>query len=209
MNAKKHWGKILIVVALGVVFLVGAPGAQAAMVKNWTETIYTVSSEKLDFDWDQNSQYDLSFAEPSVKMIPLVIPTANVVGSLYQFLIPNFYDPLYKKTVDITMSGGNGGAQGLELARVLDVLGSDSLYGDEAPALPAPGEFVDGTISSTEVTEMWHIFPNPDYETVTIWAPAGFELGSVKIATQSVPLPPSVLLLGSTLLGLVFLRRRS
>ena len=207
MNAKKHRMNVLTLVALGIVFLIGAPGAQAAMV-NWTETVYTVSSGELTFDWDKNSQYDLSFSGPSVQDTPIFIPPFNLFGTLYEFVIPNFYDPLPKKTVEITINGANSGAGGMELPRVLDVFGADSSFTEPGPALPAPGEFVHGTITSQTITELWHIFPNPDFETVTIWAPVEFELEGIKIVTQSVPISGAAWLLGSGLFGLIFLRRK-
>jgi hypothetical protein len=74
--------------------------------------------------------------------------------------------------------------------------------------VPVEGVFVDGTISSEVVTERWNIFPNPDFEHVKVWAPSEFELQTIKIETQSVPIPSAVLLFGSGLLALLGLRRR-
>ena len=200
---KKSKVKWLAMAIVGTLFLITVTGVQAAQVSNWTDTVYTASSGDLVFDWDKSSQYDLSFAAPSVKSDKIAS-----LGVYYEFLIPNFYDPLPMKTVEITINGNNGGAGGAGLARVIDVFGSDSEYGVPSPALPAPGQFVSGTSAPTEISELWHIFPNPDYETVTIWAPDAFELDSVQIATQSVPLPPALLMLGPALFGLVLFRRK-
>jgi hypothetical protein len=208
MKPKKNGIKLLVIAIVGTLFLIGVTGAQAAMM-NWTETMYTASSGELTFTSDPNSQYELAPFEADVKADQIFIPPDNIVGTLYEFVIPNFYDPLPKKTVNVTISGGNGGASGLELARVIDVIGADTPFGNAGPAVPVRGAFVDGTINPEVVTELWEIFPNPDFEYVKIWAPVQFELESIKIATQSVPLPPAVLLLGSALFGMVFLRRKT
>ena len=207
MRANTTWVRLIALAIVGAFFLVGVTGAEAAMA-NWTETLYTVSSGELTFGWDINSQYDLSPFEASVKIDAIFTPPAELSGILYEFLIPNFYDPLPKKTVDITMVGANSGASGLKLAYVLDVFGVDSPFGVPGPAVPVMGHFVAGTASPTLVTEQWEIFPNPDFEYIKIWAPTEYELQSIAIETQSVPLPPSILMLGSTIFGLGLLRRK-
>jgi len=207
MKANKSWIKLTIAI-VGALFLICISSAQAAMTTNWTETIFTAESQELAFDWDKNSKYDLSFPKPSLKEDHIFQNPDNIVGTIYEFLIPNFYDPLPKKTVEITISGKNGGAAGFELAMVLDVFGVDSPYGVPGPAVPVEGVFVSGTILPTLVTQLWEIFPNPDFEYVKIWVPVEFELESIQIETVSVPLPAAALLLGSGLFGLVIVRRR-
>ena len=208
MKATKQKGRMFAVLAVGVVLLMAATGAEAAMM-NWTETVYTASSDSWTFDYDMNSQYDLTPTEVTVKKDPIFIaPAVTLVGTIYQFTIPNFYDPLPKKTLQITLSGTNSNASGFGLATVLDVLGSDAPFGEIGPSLPAQGQFISGTTSPTLITQLWHILPNPDWESVKIWSPSEFGLDKIKIVTQSVPLPASILLLGSALVGLIFLRRK-
>ena len=209
MNTKKNRVTLFTVAIVSVLLLIGVTGAQAASsMMNWTQTNYDAASGDLVFDFDPNSTYDLSDFEASVQADQLYIPQDNLVGTLYEFVIPNFYDPLPKKTVAITIKGANGGAAGAELAMVLDVFGADSEYGVPSPAVWVEGNLVDGTKEPTEVNELWEMFPNPDLDYVKIWAPIQFELESIQIVTQSVPLPPAALLLGSALFGLVFLRRK-
>jgi hypothetical protein len=208
MNALKQGARVLALLGLAIMIMIGATGTEAAMT-NWTETLYTASSGGLDFTWDENSQYDLSYSKPTLKESPISInPDAGLVGTIYQFTIPNFYDPLPRKTVHITINGTNEEASGFELATVLDVFGSDAPYGEIGPSLPVQGHFVSGTTSPTTITQLWQILPNPDWESVKVWAPAAFELEAIQISTQSVPLPASILLLGSALAGLVVLRRK-
>ena len=207
---KKH-STPLAIAFIAVMFLVGATGAQAAMM-NWTITTWN-AQDGVDFTWDMDSKWDITGKEVDFDSSDLIIGSSGsdgvrVVGTIYRFAIPNFYDPLPKKTLDITLTGGNDKASGFDLARVIDVYGADSDYDDGGPALRAPGYLVDGTFTSTLVTERWHIFPNPDFEIVSIFAPAAFDLKMIEIVTESVPLPASVLLLGPAIFGLVLLRRR-
>ena len=55
------------------------------------------------------------------------------------------------------------------------------------------------------------MFPNPDFEIVKLYVPVDFELQTINIATQStvIPIPASIWLLGSGLLGLVAVARRN
>jgi hypothetical protein len=183
----KKWVKMLTMIIVGAVFLIGVTSAHAIMT-NGTEIMYDALSGELTFEADPNSQYDLSPFNASVKADEIFIDV-GLYGTLYEFLIPNFYDPLPKKTVDITMVGANSDASGLDLARVLNVFGTDSPFGVDGPAVPVMGYFVAGTTSPMLVAEHWEIFPNPDFEYVKIWVPDAFNLVSIKIVTQSVPGP--------------------
>lgn len=193
----------------GVAFLVASlpftlGTAEASIVTNGTTTIFNVGTGQIDFDWDQGSQYDIIGTN--------VILESDDTGSgiVYEFVIPNFYDPLPKKTIWVTMEGLNSGATLAEQqARVLDIIGADSDFISGGPSLPVVASLVTKTSSSTSVVEHWEMFPNPDFEIVKIYAPHEFELESIRIETQSlVPVPAAVWLFGSGLLGLIGIARR-
>jgi hypothetical protein len=184
--------------------------SQAAIVPgdtNATWTTYDAVSGTIDFSWDTNSQYDIVDSEVILKTDDIVLGD-TVAGTLYEFVIPNFFDPLPKKNIEVEMRGANAGASGLELARVLDIVGADSDFFNRGPAVPVDADFVSGTLISTLVTELWEMFPNPDFEIVKIFSPAAFELESVMIHTQSVPIPAAVWLFFSGLLAMVGIARR-
>ena len=126
---------------------------------------------------------------------------------MYQFVIPNFFDPLPIKTIQVEMWGANSGAE--QQAWVLDIIGADSDFDNPGPSLPVLGVYVGGETSPTHVVEYWEMFPNPDFEIVKIFAPTDFALETITIHTQSfVPVPATVWLFGSGLLGLVGIARR-
>jgi len=185
--------------------------AQAAPVttSNGTITTYDANTGNLTFDWDLNSIYDITGTDVTLYDNAIGIP-GRLVGTLYEFVIPNFYDPLPMKKIEISMHGANGGASGFELPGVLDIIGADSDFTNGGPALPVLGSFVSNTISPTLVTEYWTMFPNPDFEIVKLFVPVEFELQTITIATQStvVPVPAAVWLFGSGILGLAATARR-
>ena len=207
-KSKNSVMKFLMGIGLGILFLLSVGNAQAGLI-NWTETTYDAMSGDLVFTWDENSIYGPPITtEVDLKKNDIQLPTGTPVGTLYEFVIPNFFDPLPMKIIEVTMVGSNGGAAGLELATVLDIIGADSPYDVPGPAYPVDGVFVSGTLTSELVTELWHMFPNPDFEIVKIYAPVQFELASITIETQSVPLPQTILLLGSGLVALLGIARR-
>jgi hypothetical protein len=170
---------------------------------NVTQTLFDANSGQIDFSWDENSQYAITGTDVLLKSADLD------GGTLYEFVIPNFYDPLPKKTVRVSMEGANAGATDDETARVLDIIGADSDFNNGGPALPVDAEYDFGSISPTVVKEMWVMYPNPDFEIVKIFSPHAFELQSIYIETQStVPVPAAVWLFGSGLLGLIAMARR-
>ena len=182
----KNWVKILTMAIVGAVFLIGVTSAQAIMT-NGTETTYTASDKKITFVADLNSKYRLSPFDANVKVDEIFITPDTLVGTIYEFVIPNFYDPLPKKTVEITISGTNDSASGYDMAKVLDVFGADTPFSKSGPAEQVEGFFVSSRETSELVTELWEIFPNPDFEYVKIWVPLNFGLRGIKIVTQSVP----------------------
>ena len=177
---------------------------------NWTYTSFNVETGNVTFDWDQNSQYEITGTSVTLNIDDIFTSGPRVAGTLYEFVIPNFYDPLPMKKINISMQGANGGASGFALPGVLDIIGADSDYINGGPALPVFGSFVSGTISPTLVTEYWEMFPNPDFEIVKLYVPVEFELQNISIYTEStvVPVPAAVWLFGSGLLGLVGMARR-
>ena len=198
---------LLLVALLGY----GSVSVHAATVTpNWTSTSFNVQTGELGFDWDQNSQYDITGTSVTLNIDDIFVSGPRVAGTLYEFVIPNFYDPLPMKKINITMQGANEGASGFSLPGVLDIIGADSDYYNGGPALPVFGSFVSGTISPTMVTEYWEMFPNPDFEIVKLYVPVEFELQNISIYTEStvVPVPAAAWLFGSGLLGLVAMARR-
>jgi hypothetical protein len=191
-------------------FTFGVVEAATITSENSTLTTYDANTGDLKFEWDQNSPYDITGNEVTLNIDSIVTSGPSVIGTLYEFVIPNFYDPLPMKKIEITMEGANGGASGFDLPGVLDIIGADSDYINGGPALPVYGSFVSGAISPTLVTEYWEMFPNPDFEIVKLYVPIEFELQSITIATQStlVPIPASVWLFGTGILGLVGVTRR-
>jgi hypothetical protein len=202
----RRFHALLAVALLG---LAGSATAATVTVENGTLTEYNVLTNDLSFDYDLNSVWDLSPTVPGVSDFSIITPSGPL-ATIYEFILPNFYDPLPMKTIEVTMLGNNSGASGLDLPTVLSVIGADSDYYTGGPAVLFPGEFVDGTTSSTKVTENWVLYPNPDSEVIKIFAPIGFELETIIIETQStvVPVPAAAWLFASGLLGLVGVARK-
>jgi len=190
-------------------YIPGSVVADTIMASNSTLTSFDVATGNITFDWDLSSIYDVTGTDVTLYDNDIAIPGAGVVGTVYEFVIPNFYDPLPLKKIEISMQGSNHSANGFELPSVLDIIGADSDFINGGPALPVLGSFVSNTISSLLVTEYWEMFPNPDFEIVKLYVPVEFELQSISIATQStvVPVPAAIWLFGSGLLGLAGVAR--
>jgi hypothetical protein len=201
------WTPILS--ALAVLLL--ASGAQAVSVlpENGTVTEFEVASQTLSFEYDPFSIYEIVYEEAEVfqheSSFPGCLP---VEGTFYAFLIPNFHDPLPKKTIDVTMVGSNPSAA--ELPHVLLIVGLDFPY--DSPGLDWPdlvwGHQVSGDAAPGLVTEAWEMFPNPDGELVKIFVPSDFELTHIRIETQSIPEPTTAALMAAGLFGLALAGRR-
>lgn len=178
-----------------------------------TLTTYHIATNELTFEWDQDSPYDIIIqpgqTQPSVSVIIHEIPnpTGGFVGAIYEMVVPNFYDPLPVKFIDIQFTGGNPQAGALDLPFVLDIIGADSQYGTAAPSVPVIGDLLNRIPTPTLVTESWIMFPNPDFEVIKFYAPVGFDLLSVRIQTQSIPEPASLMVLAPGAMRLIRRRR--
>ncbi len=191
-------------------FFHGTAIASTINTANSTLTTYDVSSGNVSFEWDLNSQYDITGTSVTLYTNDIMTSGLRIIGTLYEFVIPNFYDPLPLKRISVTMEGSNPNASSFDIPRVLDIIGADSDYDNGGPALPVLGTFVSATMTPTFANENWEMRPNPDFETVKIYAPIGFELHTIMIDTQSmaIPIPASIWLFGSGLLGLVAISRK-
>ena len=192
-----------ILSALAVLLIAAGAQAISSLPMNGTVTNFDVNGSQLVFEWDRSSNFDID--ESQLELLQNAIPGAGIV---YEFVIPNFYDPLPKKTIDITMKGSNPSASGAELPSVLDIIGSDSPYGSPGSSVPVFASLVSRDPQSELVTEAWEMFPNPDWEVVKIFVPSAFELESIQIATQSIPEPGTAVLLVAGLFGLGVAGRR-
>jgi hypothetical protein len=190
-----------IFAALAVLLI--AAGTAHALSTNGTLTTFDVASQQLVFEWDANSAFQIVDTEVTLFQNEITLPGGGlVVGTLYEFVIPNFYDPLPKKTIDITLVGENAGTSEAERPSVLDIIGSDSPFESPGPSVPVPASLVARTSAPLLVTEAWEMFPNPDWEVVKIFAPLAFELQSITIETQSIPEPGTAAMLLVGLFGL-------
>jgi hypothetical protein len=192
------------ILATALTFTQGVAQANSVPeMANVTQTLFDANSGQIDFSWDENSEYAITGTEVLLKSDDIS------GGTLYEFVIPNFYDPLPKKTIRVSMEGANSGATEPERARVLDIIGADSDFNTGGPALPVDAQFDDGSGTSSVVKELWVMHPNPDFEIVKIFSPYEFELQSIYIETQStIPVPAAVWLFGSGLIGMIAIARR-
>jgi len=136
-------GLLLLVLAISV-----APQARASSMPqslvNWTETWIEIDAGGFvisGFEYDDTSVFDLVDFDPVVQTDFVSFGLSGsefLVGAIVEVTIPNFFDPLPRKLVDIVFEGANGNAAGLELPRVLDIIGAD------APFSPPPGPAVNG-----------------------------------------------------------------
>ncbi len=208
---KKNLMSTLSACAILVASVSFTQGATASSVQlpNSTVTTFDAASGQTAFSWDEHSNFEITGKTVTVKTNN-ILAGVTPIGTLYEFVIPNFYDPLPVKTITVEMTGGNPGASSADVARVLDIIGADSAFGKPAPALPVDGVFVNGQSTPTTSVESWEMFPNPDFEIVKIFAPVEFELQNINIMTQSttVPIPAAAWLFGSGLLGLIGVARR-
>lgn len=170
---------------------------------NSTRTVFDANSGQISFSWNKNSPFEITGTDVHLESDEIG------GGMLYEFVIPNFYDPLPQKIIHVVMEGANAGTGPDELPRVLDIIGADSDFIKGGPAVPVVGVFDSGRPSPTLVEENWLMFPNPDFEIVKIFAPFEFELQSISIETVStVPVPAAVWLFGSGLVGLIGIAKR-
>lgn len=215
---------LVLAFALSLLLPVSARAIPVDDLENWTRTVWTSSGGLQSFEFDPDSNWEIVDFDPDTPQIedPRVLtediltgsPTDPVdVGTLISITIPNFFDPLPRKTVQIEITGGNPEPGGLERAFVIDIVGGDADFDQGGPSRP-----VFGVLESTQgtpgdgfvVREVWGMTPNPDHETVTIFAPRDFDLQTIEIVTESigeVPAPPAAALVGLALAGVLARRR--
>jgi hypothetical protein len=213
--------KFLICMGLAFLLLFGVGSAQASLM-NWTETDFKPGGDA-DFAYDPTSNWEIVGEEVEVLATELPGPVpGEPYGTIYQFLIPNFYDPLPLKTIHVILYGGQGVTQPYQEARVLDIVGADSDYdkggpadfyvGDRIKVLGQSYEYIPPTggqaVEGWMIEEWWEIRPNVDREIVKIYVPEPFDLQGIQIVTQSIPIPQTILLLGSGLAVLLGVARR-
>ena len=205
------------ILSAALLFVAGPSGANAlpANAVNWTETWIEFDGQEFiisGFAFDDDSPYDLVPFDPTVQadFVSFTLSTSTfLVGAIVEVTIPNFFDPLPTKLVDVVFIGANGGAAGLELPRVLDIIGADApFFPPPGPALPVYGEFLSATCAPERCDEHWVMHPNPDFETVKVFIPTAFEFVSMHIVTQSVPEPGALALVAVGLVGLLAAGRR-
>ena len=110
--------------ALFVALLLVTGPASANTVVNWTETWIEFDGEEWQvtgFMWDQDSEFDIvdldPVGTPGVIDDPIILAATIVdfqefaIGTVLEVVVPNFFDPLPKKIVELLFIGQNGGAQ--------------------------------------------------------------------------------------------------
>ena len=129
------------VLAALAVLLVAAGATQAlpTLPTNGTLTTFQVGEDQPEFFSDGNSDYPIADFPIKLYQNPITDPDDEliVVGMLYEFVIPNFYDPLPLKTLVISMLGSDPAASEPELPSVLDIIGADAGYEEVPPRGPA------------------------------------------------------------------------
>ena len=170
-------------------------------LENGTLTRWSATAPAtVEFFNGASDRYNLAPVTPSVDITDLF--RAGGSGVLYEFTIPNFVDPLPLKVLKVNATFTRVGVESKPLPTVLSVGGVDNPGpfanppDPDAVSVPVPGIFVSLSATDSSFHELWHIYPNPDWETVAVFVPPIFTLDTLGIVTQSVvPLPPAILLL--------------
>ena len=202
----------------------GSASATGVPYENWTETWIFPEEGPNGLEWNVGGFYSGSEQWELFDLVPSaesseVYEQDSFLGWQVSITIPNFVDPLPKKILKVLFEGnGDLGSENIFAPSVLSIVATDTLYGggpttviecpesDDCHLSWQDSQVTPGDPDLLQVWEIWHLYPNPDWEVVTVFIPAEFDPISFHVITQSVgdvvPEPSSLVLVSLGLLGL-------
>lgn len=129
-------------------------------------------------------------------------------NDLYIFFMPNVVDPLplKKMRIQVTWSGKAPTIEGITGVDPKEEVSSAFLTHIVDDPLHPDVTSVDAT--NGYFYEDWELYPNPDYEFITISLFEDSKIHQVVIDSVSTPIPGALWLLGSGLTGLIAFKRK-